>query len=73
MYLHVMCLTSTLCLRNILLHIPSSLHPDSGSQIQLSRDKLNNEEGSRQGRNWSLTFLGRVRICVHSLRALRDP
>ena len=39
-------------------HIPSSLHPDSGSQIQLSRDKLNNEEGSPQGRNRSLTFLG---------------
>ena len=38
-------------------HIPSSLHPDSGSQIQLSRDKVNNEEGSPQGRNRSLTFL----------------
>ena len=54
-------------------HIPSSLHPDSGSQIQLSRDKLNNEQGSPQGRNRSLTFLGRVLICVHSLRAFTDP
>ena len=46
---------------------------DSGSQIQLSRDKLNNEEGSPQGRNRSLTFLGRVLICIHSLRAFTDP